>query len=266
MGLVSLQSNTLWHRFLMFFMQPSKYPLEPYTMHMKPKRMHLFTAIQLGLFALLYTVKAIKTIAIAFPLIIACCIPVRLYLLPKIFTEKELVMIDGDDGKIMKWLAENGDAGGTGEKGDEAIADETRHAGEAEEFVVEVDIEKGPKPSMAEEENIEKGEKQDLVHPLPTEEIQQKSRRSRRQRKKSVSCPSPHLFFSEVPFAAAPEIGLAVVHEEPPHSEATSEAEEEVVATARVRRRPRRTKAMSCPTHILTNEADRQIAENYFFG
>ena len=78
-------------------MQPSKYPLEPYTLHMRPRRMHLLTAIQLGLFALLYTVKAIKSIAIAFPLIIAMCIPIRLYVLPKIFTEKELVVIDSDD-------------------------------------------------------------------------------------------------------------------------------------------------------------------------
>lgn len=231
-------------------------------MHMKPKRMHLFTAIQIGLFALLYTVKAIKTIAIAFPIIIALCIPVRLYLLPKIFTEKELVMIDGDDDTIMKWLAENEDV----EKGEEAVAGETHHGGEAEEFVVEADIEKRPKPSEAEEEKIEKGEKEDLALPLPTEEIQEKGRRPRRQRKKAVSCPSPHLFFSEVPFAAPPEIGLAVVHEEPPHSETTSEAEQEVVATATVRRRPRRTKAMSCPTHILMKEADRQMAENYFFG
>lgn len=107
MGLVSLGTNSFWNRICMFFMQPSKYPLEPYTVHMKPRRMHYFTLIQLGLFALLFVVKAIKAIAIAFPLVIALCIPIRLYILPRIFTEEELVMIDSDDQTIMAWLSKH---------------------------------------------------------------------------------------------------------------------------------------------------------------
>lgn len=255
MGLVSLASNTLWNRFLMFFMQPSKYPLEPCTMHMKPRRMHLFTAIQLGLFALLYTVKAIKTIAIAFPLIIACCIPIRMYILPKIFTEKELVMIDGDDDAIMKWLAENRDDGEAGEKEEEgAVVDETRHV----TFdIVEADIEE------QRQTETEEGGAQDEEEPI----VVQKRQSRRRDRKKAMSCPSPHLFFAEVPYAAAPEIALAVVPEEQPHPSAQSD-EEYIASTAttQLRRRPRRTKTMSCPTHLLYKEADRQMAENYFFG
>jgi len=254
MGLVSLASNTLWNRFLMFFMQPSKYPLEPCTMHMKPRRMHLFTAIQLGLFVLLYTVKAIKTIAIAFPLIIACCIPIRMYILPKIFTEKELVMIDGDDDAIMKWLAENKDDGeAAGEKEEEgSVVDETRHV----TFdIVEADIEE------QRETETEEGGAQDEEEP--------QERQSRRKRRKAMSCPSPHLFFAEVPYAAAPEIALAVVPEEQPHPSSTAQSDEEYIAPTappQLRRRPRRTKTMSCPTHLLYNEADRHIAENYFFG
>ena len=85
---------------LMLFMQPSKYPVQPYTQYMKPWRMHLFTLIQLFFFALLYAVKSIKAIAIAFPICIMACIPVRLYLLPKIFTRDELILlVGGGEGK-----------------------------------------------------------------------------------------------------------------------------------------------------------------------
>ena len=259
MGLVSLGANTLWHRILMFFMQPSKYPLEPYTLHVKPKRMMLFTAIQLGLFALLYTVKAIKTIAIVFPLIIACCIPIRLYLLPKIFTEKELVMLDGDDDEIMTWLA------------DHAEIAESEDAGKEDEGLVKPDIEQ-PEPMVAEEIVIapHEGEERDTVPPLPTE-VAATAPRKRRTRKKAMSCPSPHLFFSEVPYGAPPEIALAVVQEEPlevvVESSAASDAMvEEAEPAGPRRRRPGRTKALSCPTHLLKAEADRQIDRNYFFG
>ena len=93
---MSLGTNQFWGRLLMFSMQPSKYPVQPYTQYMKAWRMHLFTAIQLFFFALLYVVKSIKVIAITFPVLIAACIPVRLYLLPKIFTKEELILIDGD--------------------------------------------------------------------------------------------------------------------------------------------------------------------------
>merc|ERR1712129_461952 len=106
MGLVSLGTNTFWVRMTMFFMQPNKYPPEPFTETMSPTRIHLYTFIQLALFVLLYVVKAIKTIAIAFPIIIAACLPFRLYVLPCIFTAKELVMIDGEDEAIKKWIAD----------------------------------------------------------------------------------------------------------------------------------------------------------------
>ena len=42
-------------------------------------------------------VKAVKSIAIAFPLVIAACIPIRLFLLPRLFSKDELEALDGDD-------------------------------------------------------------------------------------------------------------------------------------------------------------------------
>merc|ERR1719238_546528 len=92
---------------MMFFMQPSKYPKRIYTdeANVPRSQMHKFTAVQLFLFVLLYFVKSVKSIAIAFPLVIAACIPVRTLLLPKYFTKEELIFIDGDEDEIEALLA-----------------------------------------------------------------------------------------------------------------------------------------------------------------
>jgi len=105
MGLASLGSNQFWKRITMFFMQPSMYPREPYTKHMETRKVNAYTAVQLLLFGVLYMVKSIKTIAIAFPIVIAACIPIRLYVLPKVFTESELIVIDGEDHEIEEWIS-----------------------------------------------------------------------------------------------------------------------------------------------------------------
>jgi len=106
MGIVSLGTNQFFGRILLFFKQPSRYGEtgESFSIHMKPTRIHIFTAIQLFLFVGLYVVKAIKLIAIAFPIVIALCIPIRLYVLPKWFTADELTLLDGDDDEIKKVL------------------------------------------------------------------------------------------------------------------------------------------------------------------
>ena len=84
--------------------QPSKYPETPYTVFMENDRIHLYTLIQLGFFALLYMVKTIKTIAIAFPFFILLCIPARIYLLPRIFVPYELVVLDGSPEEVEQFL------------------------------------------------------------------------------------------------------------------------------------------------------------------
>ena len=84
---------------MMFFMQRSQYPEHPYMKYVKPRKMHYYTLIQLGLLGLLYAVKSYKTIAIVFPLVIAACIPIsiRLYVLPRIFSKDELILLDAED-------------------------------------------------------------------------------------------------------------------------------------------------------------------------
>ena len=106
MGLVALPAQQFWQRFLLFLQQPSMIAKTPYTEYLPLKRIHLFTGIQLFFFVLLYIVKNAKPIAIAFPVMILLCIPVRIYLLPKIFTTEELILLDGAPEAIEGWILE----------------------------------------------------------------------------------------------------------------------------------------------------------------
>jgi len=105
MGLVALPAQQFWQRILLFFMQPSKYPVTPYTKYMPIKRVHLYTVVELFFFGLVFTVREIKTIAIAFPLMTLMCIPARVFLLPRIFTRWELLLVDGDPDDIAEWCS-----------------------------------------------------------------------------------------------------------------------------------------------------------------
>lgn len=106
MGLAGLSTNQFWNRFLLYFMQPVKYPNTVYIEHVKTKRVHLYTFVQMLSFGMLYAVKSIDAIAIAFPVIIFANIPIRSYLLPRIFSKDELVCLDGEDAEIEKFLAD----------------------------------------------------------------------------------------------------------------------------------------------------------------
>ena len=141
MGLVALPAQQFWQRILLFFQQPAvvrsrQADTVPYIKYVAPfHRVHLFTIIQLFFFALLYVVKNFKMISIAFPLFILLCIPVRIYLLPKIFTDDELTLLDGSPEEIEDWILVNeadklGDGAimvntgcGGGDDGDDSVDD-----------------------------------------------------------------------------------------------------------------------------------------------
>lgn len=108
MGLAGLQSNQFWHRFLMYFMEPGKYPDYVFVRNLKIKRIHLYTFIQLVSFGVLYAVKSIPATAIAFPIFIFTNIPIRSFVLPKIFSKDELILLDGDDSEIEELLNSKG--------------------------------------------------------------------------------------------------------------------------------------------------------------
>ncbi|KAL7524731.1 hypothetical protein ACHAXR_001809 [Thalassiosira sp. AJA248-18] len=216
---------------LMFLMQPSKYPVQPYTQYMKPKRMHLFTAIQLFSFALLYTVKSIKTIAIAFPILIALCIPLRLYALPKIFTEDELVLIDSDPKTVKTWIAHH----------------------EAEEHEEEPLLDDSATKDASRDESKE-GDIESQLSEAP------KKARHRARRMKTMSCPSGALMFLEEPSVLGPQLrpqmvarsntGLLLIDTtaNASNSDASDTLEGMDLATSSPNpRRRRRQKTRSCP-------------------
>ena len=240
----------------MFFMQPAKFPPEPFSENLKPKRIHYFTAIQLALFVLLYVVKAIKIIAIAFPIVIAACIPFRMYVLPRIFTQKELVMLDGEDEAVKKWLEDE--------------KEERRKAREIEDLEHQEDADEGD-DEHEEEDHLE--EEKDIVTPLPqtipsvspSSKAQQPKTRPRRMR--ATSAPQGYLF------AEPPQV-IIRKRVKPREFEdldrlggdESGTETDETPAHRRAHRRSTRVKQVSCPTHYLLHEAKRQVDENYFFG
>jgi len=292
MGLVSLGTNSFWNRINMLFMQPSHYPVTPFTKYLKPKRIHLFTFAQIILFGLLYTVKSIKTIAIAFPLMIAICIPIRLFLLPKIFSEEELILLDTDEATIKEWLQAHEHGSEDGSHSDKFIDD--KHDD------IEMQRASGEGEYKIGAPTADKFVAQQPATPQPS--------RPRRDRHRSTSCPAPHMLFvdgtsapvaPELPaiqpsiweLSAQPvprvlfEIPEEHEHEDvtPPHSEIDSStgkggrngkhAEEgsfvnETDATAKKprRRRPKRKKTVSCPAHTLFHEGAKHVSHNYYFG
>lgn len=98
LGMGTLDGNGLWDRILLFFTQPEKYPPNHYVRRVRIQRIHLYTLIQVLLLLVLWFVKSnfyiggkpVFNTGLLFPFVIALFIPVRLYLLPLIFTPSEL--------------------------------------------------------------------------------------------------------------------------------------------------------------------------------
>jgi hypothetical protein len=110
MGLSILPRIQFWQRLLMMFQQPSKYHdltssnSVYYTEYMKPSRIHRFTLIQILLFGLIFVVQNFHVTSLVFPLMTLLCIPARLVLLPKLFNGWELLLLDGEETDIHRWV------------------------------------------------------------------------------------------------------------------------------------------------------------------
>jgi hypothetical protein len=225
---------------------------------MPRKSLHCFTAIQLGLFMLLFFVKSIKTIAIAFPIIIALCIPFRVYVLPKIFTEEELIMLDSDESTIQNWLAAK-----------QKLAENENCHAETLPEKTEVDR----TMHVADLINLE-DEDRDQVTPLPNTGdgasqgscVEGKGPPQHRRRVKSVSCPTNGSLFGDDEYPLEIRI-RAHEHDHVETSEPTPEPipDPDVEAGPTTLRR-RRQKTISCPPHMLFMEAEKHVNANYFFG
>lgn len=96
MGVTSLNGIQLFDRLLFLLMPPKYHKDAPYALKVKTWRMHLFTLIQLFCLGSLWAVKSTKA-SLALPFILILTVPLRLFVLPRIFRAVELKCLDADD-------------------------------------------------------------------------------------------------------------------------------------------------------------------------
>ncbi|UMM11336.1 hypothetical protein L5515_000672 [Caenorhabditis briggsae] len=93
MGISALGGIQLFDRTLLLFM-PMKYqPDTIYIRHVPIKKIHLFTAFQIGCLALLWVIKSIKSTSILFPIMLVVMVAIR-KMMEKAFTTTDLKYLD----------------------------------------------------------------------------------------------------------------------------------------------------------------------------
>ncbi|VDK82884.1 unnamed protein product, partial [Litomosoides sigmodontis] len=97
LGVMNLTGVQFIQRIILFFIPEKYFPNTSYTESVDIRRMHLYTAIQIICLIIIYAVKHFKRTALVFPFILMLFILFRQIFLKKIFTEKELKALDGDD-------------------------------------------------------------------------------------------------------------------------------------------------------------------------
>ncbi|XP_043392869.1 band 3 anion transport protein isoform X1 [Chelonia mydas] len=99
MGVTSLNGIQLYDRILLLMKPPKYYPDEPYVKRVKTWRMHIFTFTQIVCLATLWAVKSTPA-SLALPFLLILTVPLRRFLLPKIFKDIELKCLDADDADV----------------------------------------------------------------------------------------------------------------------------------------------------------------------
>ncbi|XP_035988817.1 anion exchange protein 2a isoform X2 [Fundulus heteroclitus] len=98
MGVMSLNGIQLTERLILLLMPPKYHPDHSYVRKVRTLRMHLFTVVQLTCLSLLWVVMATAA-ALAFPFMLLLTIPLRMLLLPRLFSPRELLSLDADDAE-----------------------------------------------------------------------------------------------------------------------------------------------------------------------
>uniref|UniRef100_A0A3Q2ZJV8 Solute carrier family 4 member 2 n=1 Tax=Kryptolebias marmoratus TaxID=37003 RepID=A0A3Q2ZJV8_KRYMA len=98
MGVMSLNGIQLTERLILLLMPPKYHPDDNYVRKVRTLRMHLFTLVQLTCLSLLWVVMATAA-ALAFPFMLLLTIPLRMLLLPRLFSHRELQSLDADDAE-----------------------------------------------------------------------------------------------------------------------------------------------------------------------
>uniref|UniRef100_A0A1I7YLL3 Anion exchange protein n=1 Tax=Steinernema glaseri TaxID=37863 RepID=A0A1I7YLL3_9BILA len=97
LGVMNLSGVQMINRVILFFIPEKYFPMVPYTESVRIHKMHIYTVIQLACLALVYWVKNMPNIALAFPFILMLFIVFRQIVLPRFFSEKELRALDGEE-------------------------------------------------------------------------------------------------------------------------------------------------------------------------
>ncbi|XP_059812609.1 solute carrier family 4 member 1b (Diego blood group) isoform X1 [Hypanus sabinus] len=98
MGVTSLNGIQLFDRLLLLFIPPKYHPDIAYTRKVHTRRMHIFTLIQLICIAILWAINKSRA-SLAFPFILILTVPLRMFVLTKIFSALEMKCLDGDDAE-----------------------------------------------------------------------------------------------------------------------------------------------------------------------
>uniref|UniRef100_A0A667ZRG8 Anion exchange protein n=1 Tax=Myripristis murdjan TaxID=586833 RepID=A0A667ZRG8_9TELE len=92
MGVMSLNGIQLTERMMLLLMPPKYHPDHTYVRKVRTLRMHLFTCIQVVCLAVLWAVMSTQA-SLAFPFVLILTVPVKMLLLPRIFTLREMLCV-----------------------------------------------------------------------------------------------------------------------------------------------------------------------------
>ncbi|XP_010855664.1 PREDICTED: anion exchange protein 2 [Bison bison bison] len=98
MGVTSLNGIQFYERLHLLLMPPKHHPDVTYVKKVRTLRMHLFTALQLLCLAVLWAVMSTAA-SLAFPFILILTVPLRMVVLTRIFTEREMKYLDANEAE-----------------------------------------------------------------------------------------------------------------------------------------------------------------------
>uniref|UniRef100_A0A4W5P0L1 Anion exchange protein n=2 Tax=Hucho hucho TaxID=62062 RepID=A0A4W5P0L1_9TELE len=101
MGVMSLNGIQFTERLMLLLMPPKYHPDHTYVRKVKTLRMHLYTLIQLVCLAALWAVMS-TVASLAFPFVLILTVPVKMLLLSRIFTTREMQCVSWPTGAVFQ--------------------------------------------------------------------------------------------------------------------------------------------------------------------
>uniref|UniRef100_A0A4W3JXG7 Anion exchange protein n=1 Tax=Callorhinchus milii TaxID=7868 RepID=A0A4W3JXG7_CALMI len=98
MGVTSLNGIELFERIKLLLMPPKYHPDHNFVRKVKTLRMHLFTSIQIFCLGILWAVMS-TVASLGFPFVLILTVPLKLFGLTRIFTEREMKCLDAHDAE-----------------------------------------------------------------------------------------------------------------------------------------------------------------------